>query len=73
MIIKNEFKKNFKYFSCLALYKKIKTLKIKNSLLNGNKIETIRELLKKPIDLHNFKFFPFIFFPNKITKKIILK
>ncbi len=72
-IIKNEFKKNFKYFSCLALYKKIKTLKIKNSLLNGNKIETIRELLKKPIDLHNFKFFPFIFFPNKITKKIILK
>ena len=33
----------------------------------------IKELLTKPIDLHNFKFFPFVFFPNKITKKIILK
>ena len=72
-ITKNELKKIFKYFSCSGVYKKIKTLKIKNSLLSGNKIETIKELLTKPIDLHNFKFFPFVFFPNKITKKIILK
>ena len=72
-ITKNELKKIFKYFSCSGVYKKIKTLKIKNSLLSGKKIETIKELLTKPIDLHNFKFFPFVFFPNKITKKIILK
>ena len=72
-ITKNELKKIFKYFSCSGVYKKIKTLKIKNSLLSGKKMETIKELLTMPIDLHNFKFFPFVFFPNKITKKIILK
>ena len=69
-VIKNEFKNLFKGLSCLNIYKKIKTLKIKNSLLNGNKIETIKELFKKPVDLYNFKFFPFIFIPNKITKKL---
>lgn len=39
----------------------------------GHKIKTIKELIKSPIEINNFKFLPFLLLPNKVAKKIILK
>ena len=64
----NKSKKEFKCFNFSAIYYKIKTLKIKYNLLSGYRVKAFKELLKTPVQLHNFKFFPFIFLPNKITK-----
>ena len=68
-VIKNKDKKEFKYFNLSKIYKKIKILKIKNSLLLGNKMKTIMEIVKSPIALNNFKFLPFVFLPNIFVKK----
>tara|TARA_B100000902_G_scaffold397891_1_gene462987 strand:- start:1356 stop:2264 length:909 start_codon:yes stop_codon:yes gene_type:complete len=72
-IKKNKIKKKFKNFNYTKIFRKIKTLKIKNNLLMGHKIKTIKELIKSPIEINNFKFLPFLLLPNKVAKKIILK
>jgi len=64
----NKSKKQYKNFSFSAIHYKIKTLKIKYNLLSGYRLKAVKELFKIPIRLNNFKFFPFIFLPNKITK-----
>ena len=66
----NKNKKEFKYFDLSQINKKIRTLKIKNNILLGYKIKAIQELIKIPIKLNNFKYFPFIFLPNKVIKKL---
>ena len=69
----NKSKNQYKYFNFSAIHHKIKTLKIKYNLLSGYRLKALKDLFKIPIQLHNFKFFPFIFLPNKITKNIFLR
>ena len=64
----NKPKKQYKNFNFSAIHYKIKTLKIKYNLLSGYRLKAVKELFKIPIRISNFKFFPFIFLPNKITK-----
>ena len=64
----NKTKKQFKDYSFSQINKKIKTLKIKYNLLFGNRLKAFKFLFQKPIEFHNFKFFPFFFLPNKIIK-----
>ena len=64
----NKTKKKYKYLNFSAVYNKIQTLKIKYNLLSGYRLKAVKELFKIPLQFYNFKFFPFIFLPNKITK-----
>ena len=64
----NKTQKQFKYLNLSAVHHKIQTLKIKYNLLSGYRLKGVKELFKTPIQFHNFKFFPFFFLPNKITK-----
>ena len=64
----NRTKKQYKYLNFSAIHYKIQTLKIKYNLLSGYRLKALKELLKIPIQINNFKFFPFIFLPNNISK-----
>ena len=66
----NQKKKQFKYYNFSEIQKKINTLKIKNNLLMGYRVNVLKEIVKKPFKFENLKFVPLIFFPNKIVKKL---
>ncbi len=64
----NRTKKIFEGYNFQNVQKKINTLKIKNEILRGKKFTAFKELIKKPFNSHNLKFFPLFFVPNKIIK-----
>ncbi len=64
----NRTKKIFEGYNFQNVQKKIYTLKIKNEILRGKKFAAFKELIKRPFNSHNLKFFPLFFVPNKIIK-----
>ena len=55
----------FKDYNFSSIRKLIRTLKIKNNFISGNKINAIINLFKKPFNPHNLKYLLFLFLFKK--------
>ena len=64
-ISKNRKNHKFKNYNFSNIKKLIRTLKVKNNFISGNKINAIINLFKKPFNPHNLKYLLFLFLFKK--------
>jgi hypothetical protein len=62
---KNHKNYKFKNYNFSSIKKLIRTLKIKNNFISGNKIKAIISLFKKPFNPNNLKYLLFLFLFKK--------
>ncbi len=57
--------KNFKLIDFSKIYKLLKTLRIKNNIIEGNRFAALKEMFQKPFDILNFRYIFLLFNFNK--------
>ena len=53
--------KNFKFINFSKIYKLIQTLRIKNNIIEGNRLAALKEMFQKPFNILNFRYIFLLF------------
>ena len=64
-VLKNQRDYKFRNYNFSNIEKLIRSLKIKNNFISGNKIKAIIDLFKKPFNPNNLKYLLFLFLFKK--------